>query len=113
MANDKTVLIASRLPIGLILEADINGKLVPFELQGLNCSRIIGAAHMTTEVDAALWNAWKAKNAEFPAYVNKSFFEASSDSAAESITKDLKGSKKKTGVEAIEPDSMGVKPDMI
>ena len=94
MAN---ITIGSRLPYGLILE--VGEKKVT--LQGLNKSMIIGATHMTNEVDDQFWAAWSEVNAEFPAFKNGSIFAIEDKRAEKSIIRDVL--ERVTGLERIDP----------
>ena len=96
------ITIGSRLPYGLIIE--VADKKVT--LQGLNKSLIIGATHMTNEVDEGFWNAWKEANAEFPAFVNGSIFAIEDKRAEKSIIRDVL--ERVTGLERIDPAKANV-----
>jgi len=88
----KTILIGCKLPNGIIIEAP-NGQTA--EIDGLNKSKIIGATHVISSIDADIWAAWKAKNTTFSALKSGAIFEASSASEAVAIAKDTD----KTGLE--------------
>lgn len=96
----KSIVIGCRLPNGIIL--DLNNNTV--EIAGLNKAVIIGADHVTTEIDADFWDAWKAKNSGFAPLVSGSLFEAKSQGEASAKAKELKT--KKTGFEKM-PESDG------
>lgn len=103
----KTVAIGCRLPHGIILEHP-NKPGVKVAVKGLNRAAILGAPHaVTEEVDADFWDAWKAANPEFPALKSGALFVAGSAAHVAAIAKELKG--EKTGLEALDPESMGVK----
>lgn len=106
MAKD-TILIGSRLPFGLKIEAaDSSGVVRTFEIKGLNSSRIIGATHVTTEVPRDLAEAWVSKNPDFPAIRNGAIFPAESERDALSLAREVSG--EKTGMEPLKPGSEGV-----
>lgn len=98
----KIILIGCKLPNGLIIEHPVSGKKA--EINGLNKAVIIGATHVTTEIDADVWDAWKAQNATFPALKNGSIFEAANAKEAAAIVKDTD----KTGLEPLPQNAMGV-----
>ena len=97
-----TITIASRLPYGLILE--VGDKKVT--LQGVNKSLIIGATHMTNEVDEGFWKAWVEANEQFPALVNQSIFAIEDKRAEKSILRDA--FERVTGLERIDPAKANV-----
>lgn len=66
MAN-VTVTVGSKLPTGLLLEYP-GAPEKTVEIKGANSSVIAGAGYGFTEVDADFWDAWVAKNAEFPPF---------------------------------------------
>ncbi len=107
MAKGNTILIGCRLPHGLVLSNPLK-KGDKVTLAGLNSSRIIGADHVTTEVDAELWAAWKLTREKSPLFTSGAIFEARSESDAASIAKELR--KEKTGLDAMPKDAAGVKP---
>lgn len=97
------VTVGCRLPHGIVLEVGDKS----FTVKGLNSSAIIGADHFTTEVDASLWNGWKAANKDSKLLSSGALFEAGSERDAKAKAKELKA--EKTGFEKIEQDSNGVK----
>ena len=106
----ETIIIGCRLPNGITLSHPKNPKQI-VTLNGLNKSLIIGANHVTTEVDSAFWTAWKAANKEFTPYATNNIFEATSVKNAADTAKEL--TKEKTGFEPMTHDDMehfGVKP---
>lgn len=95
------MLIGSKLPFGLKLElTDADGKPVIVEVLGLNSSRVIGADHMTTEVDADFWDAWVKLHPAFPAVVSGTIFAVKSARDAAAASRDAG----KTGMEPLKPD---------
>lgn len=100
MAN---ITIGCRLPHGIVLE--VGDKLV--NIKGLNSSMIIGADHFANEVDASFWKAWSEANADSRLLSSGALFSASNEKEAKAKAKDLKSVK--TGLEPVDPDSMGVK----
>jgi len=97
------VIIGCKLPNGIILEVGDKSKLI----KGLNASVIIGADHVTTEVDAEFYEAWLADHKDFPAVKSGAIFVAKTIEAIKEKAKDLK--KEKTGFEPMQQDAMGVK----
>ena len=100
MAN---ITIGCRLPHGIVLE--VGGKII--NILGLNRSLVIGAEYMANEVDSALWNAWAKENEGSKLLTSGALFAASSEKDAKAKAKELKSVK--TGLEPVDPDSMGVK----
>ncbi len=107
MAKGSVIYIGCRLPHGLVLQHPLK-KGEKVTLAGLNSSRIIGATHVVTEVDADLWAAWKAIHEDYQPLKTGAIFEARSEGDAASIAKELR--KEKTGLEPMDPKAMGVKP---
>lgn len=106
----ETITIGCRLPHGIILSHPKRPKQL-VTLNGLNKAVIAGSTHVTTEVDAAFWGAWKVANKEFTPYATNNIFEAASASDANALAKELE--KEKTGFEPAsheDMDKMGVKP---
>jgi hypothetical protein len=101
------VIIGCRLPHGLILHHPDN-KDITVTIQGMNRSKIIGASHITTMVDAAFWNAWKAKHADYQPYKSGAIFESSTIKGAEDRAKELV--KEKTGFEPRGQEAPGIAP---
>lgn len=99
-----TVLIGCKLPHGLVLRL----KDTKVTIDGMNKSKIVGATHITTEVDAEFWTAWKAAHKDFQPLKSLSIFEATGVRDAEDKAKELE--KKKTGFEPLKKDAGGVKP---
>ena len=108
MAKNKTVLIGCRLPNGLILHHPLEPD-VKVTLAGLNSSKIIGATHVTTEVDQEFWETWlMVHKGKFQPLESGAIFEASNEASAKDIAKDLE--KEKTGFEPMSKEAAGVKP---
>lgn len=106
MAKAK-VIIGCRLPHGLVLQH----KGVKVTLDGMNKSQIIGANHITTEVDADFWEAWKAEHTKgkgFQPLKTNAIFEAGGVREAQDKAKEL--TKEKTGFERLAKDAPGIKP---
>lgn len=101
----KTVIIACRLPHGLVIENPLNPAHT-VTLNGINSSRIIGADHGVTEVDADLWELWKTTHADFPALKNNAIFEAKDAASAKAKAKEVKA--EATGFEPLEQGALGV-----
>ncbi len=97
------VIVCCKLPTGLRIE---KGG-VEVTLNGLNSSRIIGADHARTEVDADFWNAWKEEWKDSPLLVSGAVFEAKTQDEADKKARELEG--EKTGLEPMPQGAMGVK----
>lgn len=102
----ESIIIASRLPHGLTLHHPTSKATVT--LLGLNSSKIIGATHMTTEVEKSFWDAWKAKYPDYQPLKSGAIFESSSTNNAAAKAKELKD--EKTGLEPMPQTAAGVKP---
>lgn len=106
----ETILIGSRLPFGLKIEAvDSNGQLRTAEIRGLNSSRIVGATHVTTEVPRDLAEAWASKHPDFPAIRSGAIFVAESERDAQAVAKEVQS--QTTGLEPLVPGTGGVETD--
>ena len=106
------IIIGCRLPNGLTLHHPITKEAVT--LAGLHSSKIIGATHVTTEVDADFWEAWKEKFKDYAPLKSGAIFEARNETDATSKAKELR--KEKTGFEPMATDgkdarASGVKTD--
>jgi len=101
----KTVLIACRLPHGVILRHPVTDERV--EIAGLNKSLVIGAEHVTTPVDAEYWGAWKTSNKDSDLIKSFALFEAKSGGDAGAIANELKDVK--TGFEKMPQEAPGIK----
>lgn len=101
------VIIGCKLPNGLTLihPAQPHERVT---LAGLHSSKIIGATHVTTEVDQDFWDTFKAAHKDYAPLKSGAIFEARNETEALAKAKELK--KQKTGFEAMEPESAGVKP---
>lgn len=102
------VVIGCKLPNGLTLVHPTH-KHVRVALAGLNSARIIGATHVTTEVDQEFWDDFKAAHKDYAPLKSGSIFEARNETEAQAKGKELK--KQKTGFEQVQPDSAGVTTD--
>ena len=100
------ILIGCRLPSGLVLQLPESEKKVT--LAGLHSSKIIGATHITTEVDADFWEKWKSLHKGYQPLKTGAIFEASSAGQAEAKGKEL--AKEKTGFEPLKKDAKGITP---
>jgi hypothetical protein len=99
------IIIGCRLPNGLVLTHGNSSAT----LAGLHSSKIIGATHVTTEVDAELWEAWKTlMGKDFAPLKTGAIFEARNETEALAKSKELR--KEKTGFEPMQQDAAGVKP---
>ena len=100
------IIIGCRLPNGLTIAHPNTG--VKATIAGMYSSKIIGATHITTEVDAELWEAWKTSvGKDYAPLKSGAIYEARSATEALDKAKDLR--KEKTGFEPMAQDAPGVK----
>lgn len=99
------ILIGCRLPNGLIISHPVTKLTV--KLEGKFASKIVGATHSTTEVDADFWETWKKAYSDYQPLKSGAIFEARSETEASAKAKELR--KEKTGFEPMEKDAAGVK----
>lgn len=99
------VTVCCSLPHGIVLEHPQNPK-ISVVVNGLNKSQIIGASHVATEVDADIWEAWKAEHKDFPAIKVGALFAAKTADEAKGKIDDMKD--EKTGFERMPQNAMGV-----
>lgn len=103
----KIVVVGCKLPHGITIEHPMYpAKTV--ELKGTNKSLIVGAEYATTEVDADFFEQWTAVNKEFPAVKSGAIFVAKNAADVAAMSAEFKD--RKTGFEAMDPKSHGVKP---
>lgn len=102
------VVIGCKLPNGLTLIHPTH-KHVRVTLAGLNSSKIIGASHVTTEVDQEFWDTFKAAHTDYAPLKSGAIFDARNETEAQAKGKELKN--QKTGFEALPQDSGGVTTD--
>jgi hypothetical protein len=101
------VLVCCKIPNGIVIElTSTDGKTVKVTLAGSNSSRVIGAEHGETSVDAAFWAAWKEAHQEFVPFKSGAIFEAKTSKDGGKIAKDTP----KTGLEPLPQKAMGVEP---
>lgn len=113
MAEGKTVIIGSRLPVSLILKHPLDpSKTVT--IRGLNSAQEgtngqpIQVPYMTTEIDADFWSGWKVGgNNTFQPFKSGAIFEAKTPEAAEKTYRERE--KEKTGLEPARSSEFGVK----
>jgi hypothetical protein len=100
------IIIGCRLPNGLTLTHPISKEKVT--LDGLYKAKIVGSTHVSTEVDADFWEAWKASmGKDYAPLKSGAIFEARNETEAIAKAKDLR--KEKTGLEPMAQDAGGVK----
>lgn len=99
--TSNTVLIACKLPNGLIIEHPKNPD-VKVELNGKNKIIIVGAEYGLTTVDAEFATAWFAANAEFAPVKSCAIFMAESQSDIVSMGAEL--AEVETGFEGMRTD---------
>ena len=101
--------VCCKLPHGITLE--LGDKKVT--LNGVNRALVIGATHGSTEVSNEFWEAWVAKNKEFPPYKSGAIFAGKNQSEAAAVAKDL--AEVTTGLEPMKKKddkrAKGVKPE--
>lgn len=102
----KTIVIGCKLPNGIVLRNPVKGGK-DVTINGLHKSLVIGADHVTTEIDGDFWEAWKAKNEEFDPLKSGAIFEARSVNDAAAIAREQ--TERKTGLEPMKQEAMGVK----
>ena len=106
------VTVGCRLPTGIILRLDDGqGDETQVELKGqnadMNGALFIQSTHCGyTEVDKDFWEAWVAKNADFPAVANGAIFAEATESKTRAAAKERV--KEKTGLEGVSPEGNGV-----
>ena len=103
----KIVVVGCKLPHGITIEHPMDPTKT-VELKGNNKSLIVGAEYATTEVDADFFEQWAAVNKEFPAVKSGAIFVAKSSADVAAMAAEFKD--RKTGFEAMDPKSHGVKP---
>ena len=103
----RNVTIGCRLPHGLVIHHPLKPEH-KVELAGINKAVIIGATHVTTEVDGEFWDAWKLAHKDFAPLKSGAIFEAKSESEAKAVARELV--KEKTGFEPMPQEGAGVKP---
>jgi hypothetical protein len=100
-----TVIIGCRLPNGLTITHPVSKQSAT--IAGLHSSKIIGATHVTTEVDQEFWDTWKVAYKDYAPLKTGAIFEARSETEALAKSKELR--KEKTGFEPMAQDAAGVK----
>lgn len=111
MAN---ITIGCRLPSGIVLDVEKDGKVVSVELAGQRQAQqrspviiLTPDDYGLTEVDADFWDAWKKQvGPEFGPLKNNSIFEAKNKTEAKAKAKDAK--EQKTGLEALPQDAPNI-----
>lgn len=117
MAEGKTVIIGSKLPISLILKHPLQASKT-VEIRGLNSAprgtngQPIAVPYITTEVDAQFWAEWKIANEHperpFRPLASGAIFEAKTEEAAKKIYRERES--ERTGLEPVRSTEFGVKP---
>lgn len=99
-AGNNFVLVACRLPNGLVLEApgDPNKIVV---LNGKNRATIIGAEYGLTEVNAEFWARWLAENGDYAPVVSNAIYAVGDVASAASAAREFED--EITGFEAMDP----------
>jgi hypothetical protein len=108
------IVIGCRLPHGLTLShpnPEVKHKVT---LAGLHSSKLVNrdggpaAQYVTTTVDADFWEVWKTAYRGYKPLQTGAIFEARNETEAIAKAKELR--KEKTGLEPLQPESLGVKP---
>jgi hypothetical protein len=99
------VTVCCSLPHGIVLQHPQNPKITVV-VNGLNKATIIGASHATTEIDADIWEAWKAEHKDFPAIKAGALFSAKTADEAKGKMTEMKD--EKTGFESMPQNAMGI-----
>lgn len=93
MSNQK-VTIGCKLPNGILLSANIDGKLVEHRLCGWSSSNILGSnCGFTDDVPKDLWDEWVKNFKEHRLVKNGLVFAQSSNSKAKSEAKEKESEK--------------------
>jgi hypothetical protein len=103
--TNETVIIGSKLPVGIFLEHPLDPSK-KIEVLGLNKSLIIGAPFNKTVVNREIWEAWKAANESSRLLKSKSIFDAGNEDEFDGKSKDFKA--QKSGFEPCEQNGGGV-----
>ena len=105
------VTVGCRLPHGLIIHLK-DKPSARVELLGQNKCLIktpSGTEFGLTYVETDFWNKWKSENKDSAILNSGAVFEAKTDKEAADHVKEVYKDKK-TGLEPMQPDSMGVSP---
>ena len=94
------VVIGSKLPHGLAISIPESEDKIT--IKGLNSSKIIGADHVTTEIDAQFWARWKELHKGYKPLESGAIFEAKTANDAAAKAKEF--AKRRTGLEPMEKD---------
>lgn len=105
-AASAVVLVACKLPHGLIIEHPMNPAQT-VTLKGVNEATIIGAPFAVTEVDSTFWAEWSAMNAKFPAVLSGAIFAADTREDLDAVAKEFE--KRLSGFERTPQEAEGVK----
>ena len=116
MAEGKTVIIGSKLPISLVLKHPLKSTRT-VEIRGLNSAprgtngQPIAVPYITTEIDASFWAEWKIANEHperpFKPLASGAIFEAKTEEAAKKIYRERED--ERTGLEPARSSEFGVK----
>jgi len=116
MAEGKTVIIGSRLPISIVLKDPLNAAKT-VTIRGLNSAQRgtngqpIQVPYITTPVDAEFWAKWKLGNNHperpFQPFASGAIFEAKTEDAVEKVYRERET--ERTGLEPARSTEFGVK----
>jgi hypothetical protein len=114
----KKVVIASKLPNGLVLHLPMDPEQ-KVTIRGLSDAQRgtngqpIAVPYVTTYVDEEFWNEWKLQHGQpkkmFAPLASGAIWEAKDEDQAKGIAKEQQ--KRKTGLEPLSPTAEGVKPE--
>lgn len=111
----KNVLIGCRLPSGIWIDLP-SAPIQSVLLKGANSDATLNRAVLVltednygeTEIDADLWEGWKALNKDFAPFKSGAIFEAKSAADLKAAAKER--AKEKTGFEGMDATAAGVAP---
>ena|SRR5690625_181852 len=97
-----TVTIGCKLANGILMSAEVNGKLVEQRINGWNQNIIQGTEHgITHDVSKALWDAWREQFKESKLVKGGFIFAHTSEKSVKAEAKEKKGNK--SGTEQLTP----------
>lgn len=89
------VIIGLKMPNGLLISAEVEGKTVEHKLKGWNQTQIIGGHGITHEVPKALWDAYREQNKNSKLVRNGLIFAHGKESDVKSEAEEKKGTQSK------------------
>lgn len=107
-----TVTIGCKLANGVLMSAEINGKLVEQRINGWNQNIIQGTEHgITHDVRQDLWDAWREQFKESKLVKGGFIFAHASEKSVKAEAKEKKGNK--SGTEQLTPPKVEAKEGTI